>query len=91
MASQSASSILQIDHEHCRAICDEIGDRLRIVLNREVTPLPPRLLMLLNRLADSEREPAPPIVPSMDQMAWPTIPAHMETPIDRAARAQTRA
>jgi hypothetical protein len=92
MPSQSASSILQVDHEHCRAICDEIGDRLRIVLNQEVTQLPPLLLMLLKRLADSECEPAPSIVPSMDHMAWPTIPAHIETPFVRAAKAaQTRA
>jgi hypothetical protein len=61
---------LQIDGEHCRAICDEISDRLRIILNREVTELPPHLVMLLNRLAESEREPAPSIVPSMDDMGF---------------------
>jgi hypothetical protein len=64
------ASDLQIDCEHCRAICDEISDRLRIILNREVTELPPHLVMLLNRLAESEREPAPSIVPSMDDMGF---------------------
>jgi hypothetical protein len=79
MPSQNALG-LQIDHEHCRAICDEIADRLRIILNREVKELPPHLLILLNRLAESEREPAPSIVPSADDMGfWPTVPTHIET------------
>ena len=41
---------MQIDSEHCRAICEEIGERLRIVLDREATELPPRLQALLLRL-----------------------------------------
>jgi hypothetical protein len=28
-----------IDSSHCRAICNEIGDRLRIMLDREATAL----------------------------------------------------
>jgi hypothetical protein len=79
MPTKNASG-LQIDCEHCRAICDEIADRLRIILNREVTVLPPHLVMLLNRLVESEREPAPSIVPSMDDMGfWPTVLTHIET------------
>jgi hypothetical protein len=75
MSSHDASS-LQIDNEHCRAICDEIGDRLRVILRREATEPPPRLLFLLNRLAESEFEPAPSIVPSMDDMGpWPIVVA----------------
>ena len=31
-----------LDSSHCRAICDEIGERLRVVLDREAAPLPPR-------------------------------------------------
>jgi len=77
MASQNAAN-LQIDHEHCCAICDEIGDRLRIILNREATELPPRLLMLLNRLAEPECEPAPSIVPSIGDMDfWPAVTTHI--------------
>ena len=65
----------KLDSSHCRAICDEIGDRLRIILDREISGLPPRLKMLLDRLAAAELEPAPSIVPSMDDMAsWPTLP-----------------
>lgn len=89
MPGQNPSSTLRIDHEHCRAICEEIGDRLRIVLNREFTPLPPRLLMLLNQLADLERDPGPSIVPSMDHMASPIIPGHIETSFGREAKARS--
>jgi hypothetical protein len=63
---------LKIDSGHCRAICDEIGDRLRVVLDREAGALPPRLQMLIDRLAELDREQAPSIVPAMDDMvAWP--------------------
>ena len=41
----------KIDSAHCRAICDEIGERLRIMLDREMTALPPRLQVLMLRLA----------------------------------------
>ena len=59
---------LQIDSSHCRAICDEIGDRLRIMLDREATVLPPRLQMLMQRLAEQDFVLAPSIVPSIDDM-----------------------
>jgi hypothetical protein len=73
MSSRNASGS-QIAPEHCRAICDEIGYRLQVILGREATELPPRLLLLLNRLAESEFEPAPSIVPSIDDMGlWPTV------------------
>jgi len=72
MRSHDASG-LQIDAEHCRAICDEIGDRLRVVLGRDAAELPTRLLLLLNLLAEPEGEPVPSIVPSIDDMGlWPT-------------------
>ena len=37
------SSQLQIDSLHCRAICDEIGERLRIMLRPETATVPLRL------------------------------------------------
>ncbi len=75
MSSQQPSS-LQIDHEHCRAICDEIGERLRLILKPEAAELPERLSRLLQRLAEMEHEPAPSIVPSMgDMVSWPTANA----------------
>jgi hypothetical protein len=48
------SEDLQIDSLHCRAICDEIGARLSQILDREMTPLPPRLQVLMLRLASQD-------------------------------------
>jgi hypothetical protein len=67
MSSQKALP-LQIDSGHCRAICDEIGDRLRIVLDREAGEIPQRLRMLMDRLAELDGDQAPSIVPAMDDM-----------------------
>jgi hypothetical protein len=67
MSSQKALP-LQIDSGHCRAICDEIGDRLRILLDREAGEIPQRLRMLIDRLAEFDSVPAPSIVPAMDDM-----------------------
>jgi hypothetical protein len=59
---------LALDHAHCRAICDEIGERLRQVLKPEALEIPQRLVMLLDRLAKLEE--APSIVPSIDEMSF---------------------
>ena len=59
---------IRIDQLHSRAICEEIGDRLRQILPLEVSPLPPRLRYLLDRLADADGELAPSIVPSLEDM-----------------------
>ena len=76
--SSRTPSILKIDHEHCRAICEEIGERLQIMLRPETRELPERLRLLLNRFAEMERDPAPSIAPSMeDMMSWPIAPAHI--------------
>jgi hypothetical protein len=68
MSSQKALP-LQIDSGHCRAICDEIGDRLRILLDKDAGEIPQRLRSLVDRLAelDGPRQ-APSIVPAMDDM-----------------------
>jgi hypothetical protein len=62
----------KLDSEHCRAICDEIGARLRMQLPCESSVLPVQLRMLMDRLAEQD-EPAvaPSLVPSMDDMACP--------------------
>jgi hypothetical protein len=57
---------LALDSTHCRAICDEIGERLRCALSREVSEIPPFLCELVDRLAELERVDAPSIVPSID-------------------------
>jgi hypothetical protein len=46
---------VQIDRSHNAAIRREIGDRFRIALNAERTPLTPRLSSLLDRLAAQDR------------------------------------
>ena len=62
-------AVIQIDTVHSRAICDEIGDRLRDMFQREpIAPLPPRLQYLIEQLAKAERETAPSIVPSLEEM-----------------------
>ena len=67
---------LQIDSSHCRAICDEIGERLRAILAPETPEMPAQLQLLLERLAEQDRELAPSIAPSMDDMVWqPLVPA----------------
>jgi hypothetical protein len=59
---------LQIDSGHCRAICDEVGDRLRILLDKEACEIPPQLRLLVDRLAELDGRQAPSIVPAMDDM-----------------------
>ncbi len=66
----SRSSQLQIDSLHCRAICDEIGERLQTMLRPDAANLPPRLQVLMDRLTVQDREPAPSIVPDLDDMIW---------------------
>jgi hypothetical protein len=67
MSSQKALP-LQIDSGHCRAICDEIGDRLRILLNKEAGEIPQQLRLLIDRLAEFDGRQAPLIVPAMEDM-----------------------
>lgn len=68
MSSQKALP-LQIDSGNCRAICDEIGDRLRILLDQQAGEPPQYLRSLLDRLAELDRpQQAPSIVPAMDDM-----------------------
>jgi hypothetical protein len=64
-----------IDSGHCRAICDEIGDRLRAVLDKEASALPPRLQMLIDRFAELDRAQAPSIVPAMEDLTVWSIAA----------------
>jgi hypothetical protein len=70
--SKRNSEALALDHAHCRAICDEIGERLRQVLKPEALEIPQRLLTLLDRLAELEQ--APSIVPSIDEMSFQRYP-----------------
>lgn len=66
----SLSNQLQIDSLHCRAICDEIGERLQTMLRPDAAQLPTRLQQLMDRLADQDHKLAPSIVPDLDDMTW---------------------
>jgi hypothetical protein len=59
---------LAFDDTHSRAICDEIGERLRDVLGRDVPEMPAYLCRLVERFAELDRVPAPSIVPCIDDM-----------------------
>lgn len=87
MAQRNAEA-LALDHVHCRAICDETGERLRQVLKPEALEIPQRLLALLDRLAELEQ--APSIVPSMDDMYFPESPARITRSTDPALSATSR-
>jgi hypothetical protein len=65
---------LQLDSEHCQAICEEVGERLRILLEREACEPPLRLRLLLDRLAELDHE-APSIVPAIGGMPVRAIAA----------------
>lgn len=65
---------LQIDGAHCRAICDEIGERLRVILARDSSALPHRLQSLMDQFAEQDLVSAPSIAPSLEDMIWPAAP-----------------
>jgi hypothetical protein len=65
----SARISIRIDDLHARAICEEIGERLRVRLRHAMpTTLPPRLQELIDRLAAADHHAAPSIVPSLDDI-----------------------
>ena len=66
--SNKSDANIKIDSAHSRAICDEIGYRLGVVLRREATVLPPFLQSLVARLAEMEGNVAPSIVPCLEDM-----------------------
>jgi hypothetical protein len=73
MRKQNAANLV-LDSIHCRAICDEIGERLRSIMKPTTSDVPPRLLDLIRRLAVLEQcdllrvESAPSIVPTSGEM-----------------------
>ena len=69
---------VQLDSSHCRAICDEIGERLRMILDHEAAPLPLRLQLLMDRLVEQDLVQAPSIAPDMDDIVWAAEPTESE-------------
>jgi hypothetical protein len=81
MPGQNAA-LLNLDHAHCRAICDEIGERLGLIMRPAASDIPPRLLHLIGKLAELESaeledlalprlESMPSIAPSVEEMSQP--------------------
>jgi hypothetical protein len=72
----SASSVAsentppELAPRHCRAICEEVGARLALILRPGTSDLPPRLAELLDRLALLDHD-APSIAPSLEDMVTP--------------------
>ncbi|MBV9561749.1 MAG: hypothetical protein JOY90_15065 [Bradyrhizobium sp.] len=61
---------LVIDDVHTRAICEEIGDRLREMLARSMSSeLPPLLCGLMRQLEKADGETAPSLAPSIEDMS----------------------
>lgn len=56
---------IRIDEEHSRAICEEIGDRLRVALGGPL-PASPVLDSLIARLIELDEHDSPSIVPDID-------------------------
>jgi hypothetical protein len=67
MAGKDAAVVV-LESQHSRAICNEIGERLRDVLGRDVPEIPPYLRRLVDRFAELERVRSPSIVPSINDM-----------------------
>ena len=55
MNSPDVRNAIQIDRGSSLAICNEIGDRLRIKLRGEHDPLPQHLTALVDRIAQISR------------------------------------
>ena len=75
----SDHSQIRLDHIHCRAICDEIGDRLREMMGRESADMPSYLRRLVDRLGELDDVPSPGIVPVMEDLPAAAIPETLET------------
>ena len=82
---------LHIDAMHTRAICDEIGDRLRDVVRCQVShELPPRLQDLMEQLAKADEAVSPSIAPSLDEIISQGQPApHPRRSQRRSPQAET--
>jgi hypothetical protein len=69
---------LRLDHTHCRAIWDEIGERLREIMGQESANIPPSLQRLIGQLDELEYVPSPRIVPLIEDLHGLTVSAVLE-------------
>ncbi|HEX7883250.1 MAG TPA: hypothetical protein VF499_10995 [Afipia sp.] len=66
MATRLNAADVHLDHLHCEAVLQGIGEKLREVLNRESPDMPQRLRTLIARLPELDGEKAPSLVPDME-------------------------
>ena len=55
---------IEIDHKHCKAICKEVGDRLRVSLSQQSSELPSPLQTQLEQLRGLDQVESASIVPA---------------------------
>jgi hypothetical protein len=67
MTNPTARNDSQIDHASSAAICEEIGDRLRLTLARKPQRLPQHMMMLIERMAADH-----PVIPAL--VMWKAQP-----------------
>lgn len=58
MTSPAVQNDTQIEHDVSAAICEEIGDRLRIELTDESDPMPRHMATLVEQMLQSDRASA---------------------------------
>jgi hypothetical protein len=58
---------VDIDRTHIRAICNEIGERLRISLSGEIPELSLQMRRQLDQLRELDEDASPSIVPAKGQ------------------------
>jgi hypothetical protein len=58
---------ISISSRHCRAICDEVGERLQFQLDRTMKSPPQKIMDLLREL-ELQEQYTPSIVPSLEDM-----------------------
>jgi len=51
---QARPNYAALDLMHCRAICHEIGERLRLALDQDRSPVSPHLRELLDRFEEED-------------------------------------
>jgi len=66
MATRLNAPDVHLDHLHCEAIRQGIGERLRDALSREPPDMPQRLRALIARLPELDGEAAPSLVPEFE-------------------------
>jgi hypothetical protein len=65
MGTIAMNRSITCEPEHLRAICDEVGERLRTMLDQAALPIPDHLLSLIAQL-DEPTHWSPSIAPDLD-------------------------